>query len=68
MARDILDLGADVIDDTIVESKHRISPKKRNYIIGLSVTGVLLVGAIAFGITAANLWLQDMDYLNNVKR
>lgn len=67
MARDILDLGADVIDDTIVESKHRISPKKRNYIIGLSVTGVLLVGAIAFGITAANLWLQDMDYLNNIQ-
>lgn len=67
MARDILDLGADVFDDTVVQSKHRISPKKRNYIIGLSVTGVLLVGAIAFGITAANLWLQDMDYLTNIQ-
>lgn len=67
MARDILDLGADVIDDTIVESKHRISPKKRNYIIGLSVTGVLLVGAVAFAITADNLWLQDMDYLTNIQ-
>ncbi len=67
MARDILELGADVVDDTIVESKHRISPKKRNYIIGLSITGVLVIGAIAFGITAANLWLQDMDYLTNIQ-
>lgn len=67
MARDILDLGADVVDDTIVQSKHRISPKKRNYIIGLSITGVLLVGAIAFTVTAANLWLQDMDYVGNIQ-
>lgn len=67
MARDILDLGADVIDDTIVQSKHRISPKKRNYIIGLSITGLLLVGTIAFTITAANLWLQDMDYVGNIQ-
>lgn len=67
MARDILDLGADVFDDTIPQSKHRISPKKRNYIIGLSITGVLLVGVIAFTITAANLWLQDMDYVGNIQ-
>ena len=67
MARDILELGADVVDDTIVESKHRISPKKRNYIIGLSITGLLLAGSIAFAITAANLWLQDMDYLENIQ-
>ena len=43
MARDISELGADVFDDT-PKPKNKISPKKRNYIIGLSITGVLLVG------------------------
>ena len=67
MARDIQDLGADVIDDTIPESQRRLSPKKRNYLIGLPILGVALVGIITFTIVAANLWLQDMDYLTNVQ-
>ena len=67
MARDILDLGADVIDDTIVETKHRISPKKRNYIIGLSVTAALLAGAVTFTIIAANSWLLDVNNLNKMQ-
>lgn len=67
MARDILDLGADVYDDTQEAKKHRISPKKRNYIIGLSITGVLLAGAITFTVIASNLWLQDVTNLTNIQ-
>lgn len=67
MARDILDLGADVFDDTVVEAKHRISPKKRNYIIGLSVTGALLAGVITFTVIAANTWLQDVNNLDKIQ-
>ena len=67
MARDIQDLGADVFDDTIPESQRRLSPKKRNYIIGLPILGVLLAGVVTFAVIASNLWLQDMDYLKNVQ-
>ena len=67
MARDILDLGADVFDDTVVASKHRISPKKRNYIIGLSITGVLLAGLITFTVIASNTFLQDVDNLEKIQ-
>ena len=67
MARDILDLGADVFDDTVVEAKHRISPKKRNYIIGLSITGVLLIGAITVTVVAANSWLLDYSNLEKIQ-
>ncbi|MCR5505889.1 MAG: leucine-rich repeat domain-containing protein [Bacilli bacterium] len=67
MARDILDLGADVYDDTVVASKHRISPKKRNYMIGLPIAGVLLAGIITFAIIAANTFLKDVDNLENIQ-
>ena len=67
MARDILDLGADVFDDTVVEAKHRISPKKRNYIIGLSITGALLAGIVTFTVIAANSWLLDVDNLEKIQ-
>ena len=67
MARDILDLGADVFDDTVVEAKHRISPKKRNYIIGLSITGALLAGIVTFTVIAANSWLLDVNNLEKIQ-
>ena len=67
MARDILDLGADVYDDTVVASKHRISPKKRNYIIGLSITGVLLAGLVTFTIIASNTFLLDVTNLEKIQ-
>ena len=67
MARDILDLGADVFDDTVVEAKHRISPKKRNYIIGLSITGVLLAASVTITVIAANSWLLDYSNLNKIQ-
>ena len=67
MARDILDLGADVFDDTQVAKKRRISPKKRNYIIGLSCLSLFLAGAITFTVIAANTWLLDMTNLNGLQ-
>lgn len=67
MARDILDLGADVFDDTLSEKKRRISPKKRNYIIGLSALGLFLAGAISFTVIAANSWLLDYTNLNGLQ-
>ena len=65
MARDISELGADVFDDTPREG-HRISPKKRNYIIGLSVLGVILAGAIAGSVIAVNSVLLDYSNMDNV--
>lgn len=67
MARDILDLGADVYDDTPVATKHRISPKKRNYIIGLSIAGVLLAGLVTFTVIASQTFLQDVNNLENIQ-
>lgn len=67
MARDISELGADVFDDTIPQGKHRISPKKRNYIIGLSVTGVLLVGLVIGVVVLCNTALTDYSNVRNVK-
>lgn len=66
MAKDILELGADVYDDTVVASKRRISPKKRNYIIGLSITGAVLIGTITFTIIAANTFLLDYSNIENM--
>ncbi|MDY4848654.1 MAG: leucine-rich repeat protein [Bacilli bacterium] len=66
MAKDILELGADVFDDTIVEDKKRISPKKRNYIIGLSISGALLAGIVTFVIVACNTFLLDLENVSNV--
>ena len=67
MARDILDLGADVFDDTQETKKRRISPKKRNYIIGLSCLGLVLAGAITLAVVAANTWLLDVDNLKGLQ-
>ena len=44
MARLVSELGADVIDDTIVPSK--VNKRKRNFIVGFSCLGV---GLIALG-------------------
>ena len=67
MARLISELGADVIDDTVVEKKHKISPKKRNYIIGLSALGVGIIGLGVVYYAAINFWLSDyqnMPYIS----
>lgn len=65
MARDISELGADVFDDT-PKKQRRISPKKRNYIIGLSITGVLLIGVIIATAILCNTALTDYSNVNNV--
>ena len=65
MARDISELGADVFDDT-PQPKRRISVKKRNYIIGLSITGLLLTGAIVGSVVAINTVLLDYDNIANI--
>ena len=67
MARDISELGADVFDDTIPQGKHHMSAKKRNYIIGLSVTGVLLVGLVIGVVILCNTALTDYSNVRNVK-
>ena len=67
MARDISELGADVFDDTVVQNKHHLSPKARNYIIGLSVTGVLLVGLVIGVVVLCNTALTDYSNVRNVK-
>ena len=67
MARLVSELGADVIDDTIVEKKHKISPRKRNYIVGLSLLGVGLIGLGVVYYSAVNYWLSDyqnMPYIS----
>ena len=65
MARDISELGADVFDDS-PKKEHKISPKKRNYIIGLSITGALLVGALTAGIILCNTVLTDYANVDDV--
>lgn len=65
MARDISELGADVFDDT-PKPKNKISPKKRNYIIGLSITGVLLVGVAVATAVLCNTALSDYSNVENV--
>ena len=65
MARDISELGADVIDDSPKQA-HRISPKKRNYIIGLSVAGVLLIAAATTSAVLCNTVLLDYSNLSNI--
>ena len=57
MARLVSELGADVIDDTIVPSK--VNKRKRNFIVGFSCLGV---GLIALGMVyyfAVTDWLSD---------
>lgn len=65
MARDISELGADVYDDS-PKQVHKISPKKRNYIIGLSIGSVLLAAAITGSVIACNTILLDYSNLDNV--
>ena len=65
MARDISELGADVFDDS-PKKQYKISPKKRNYIIGLSITGALLIGAITGVVIASNTVLTDYANVDNV--
>lgn len=66
MARDISELGADVIDDTPVDPKHKMSKKKKNYIIGLSITGVLVVGIVIGTVVLAKTALSDYSNVENV--
>lgn len=66
MARDISELGADVIDDTPVDPRHKLSAKKRNYIIGLSIGGVLLAGAVVASVILCNTALTDYSNVENV--
>ena len=65
MARDISELGADVFDDS-PKKQYKISPKKRNYIIGLSITGALLIGALTGVIIASKTVLTDYANVDNV--
>ena len=65
MARDISELGADVFDDT-PKKKTRFTPKQRNYIIGLSITGVLLAGAVVAAVVLCNTALTDYSNVTNV--
>ena len=53
MARDISELGADVFDDSPKKYK-KISPKQRNYIIGLSISGFLLIGVTVATVVLCN--------------
>lgn len=66
MARDISELGADVIDDTPVDPKHKMSKKKRNYIIGGSIGGALLVGAVIATVILCNTALSDYSNVEKV--
>ena len=58
MARLVSELGADVIDDT-PRKPHKIDPRKRNYIIGFSVLGVLLICLGLVYYFAVTDWLSD---------
>ena len=66
MARDISELGADVFDDS-PKKQYKISPKKRNYIIGLSITGAFIIGIVTGVIVAANTVLIDYANVDNVQ-
>ena len=66
MARDISELGADVYDDTPVDPHHKMSKKKRNYIIGLSITGALVVGLIVGTVVLAKTALTDYSNVENI--
>lgn len=65
MARDISELGADVFDDT-PKPPRKISPKKRNYIIGLSLTAVMIAGASVAAVVLCNTALTDYSNVQNV--
>lgn len=65
MARDISELGADVFDDSPKKYK-KISPKQRNYIIGLSISGFLLIGVTVATVVLCNTALSDYSNVENV--
>ena len=66
MARDIAELGADVIDDTPVDPKHKMSAKKRNYIVGLSIAAAFLAGAVTATVILCNTALSDYSNVEKV--
>ena len=66
MARDISELGADVFDDTPVDPKHKMSKKKRNYIIGLSIAGALVAGLTVGTVVLAKTALSDYSNVENI--
>lgn len=61
MAKLISELGADVIDDTIVEKKSRLTPKQKRYAFGIPslVAGILAIATVY--VLAANVWLIDYE-------
>ncbi len=64
MARLVSELGADVIDDTVVPSK--VNKRKRNFIVGFSCLGV---GLIALGMVyffAVTDWLSDYQNMSYI--
>lgn len=61
MAKLISELGADVIDDTIVAKKTRFTPKQKNYIIGLPILGVIVIALATVYTLAINVWLKDFE-------
>ena len=70
MAKMVQDLSKDYLyddEEKKLEGKHRLTPKQKNYVIGLSCLGVfaILVG-ILYGF-AANVWLKDYETLGYLK-
>lgn len=49
------------------EAERRKRAKKRNYIVGLSITGALALGLVAVYVLAANVWLLDVNALPYVE-
>ena len=65
MSKLVSELGADVFDDT-PKKPHKVDPRKRNYIIGLSA---LLVGIIAIAMVyffATTDWLSDYSNMTYI--
>lgn len=66
MAKLISELGADVFDDTLVVKKTLLSKKQKNWIIGGSISTLLVGGLIAVYVLAGTNWLldyQNMQYI-----
>lgn len=66
MAKLVSELGADVIDDTIVAKKTRFTPKQKNYMIGLPILGVILAAVVTIYVLAANVWLKDFENMSYI--
>lgn len=70
MAKNVYDLSEDIFlpepEDETKKKKRRLTPKQRNYAIGLPILGVCLICIGLIYYFAANVWLIDyatIDYL-----